>query len=207
MKKLSLATLSTLAFTLSCTNVFALDGTITVNGVVTDQTCTLQASGGFGTGLKDITVILPTISKSKFTPASPAPISLGVSLYLKNASGTAPCDAATTKAFKGIHLSAISPDHLDTADKTLLVNQASGASAKNPVFLTFLTDGFDIVGGGAEGTKLVDFSAPWGTQAKSSIGNNGGNIYVLYLATVYSKTGIVDAQNYTATVNYTIHYN
>ena len=211
MKKLTLATLSTLALTLASTNVFALDGTIRVNGVVTDQTCTLQASGNSSnsavTGLKDITVILPTISKSKFTPAFPAPISWGVHLFLKNASGTAPCDAATTKAFKGIHLSA-SPTNLDDTDKTLLVNQASGASAKNPVFILFLTDGFDIVGGGMAGTKRVDFSEPWGTQAKSSIrGEGGGNISVLYLATFFSKTGVVDAQNYTATVNYTIHYN
>ncbi|MFW1746352.1 fimbrial protein [Acinetobacter guillouiae] len=209
MQKLTLATLSTLALTLACTNVFALDGTLTVNGVVTDQTCTLQASGsggGFSTGLKDITVTLPTGPKSKFTPAVP-PIAVGMSLFLKNASGTAPCDAATTKAFKGIHLSA-SPDHLDATDKTLLVNQASGASAKNPVFILFLTDGFDIVGAGVDGSKPVDFSAPWGRQAKSSIRNSaGGNISVLYLVSVYSKTGIVDAQNYTAKVNYTIHYN
>lgn len=40
MQKLTLATLSTLALTLACTQVFALDGTLTVNGAVTDQTCT-----------------------------------------------------------------------------------------------------------------------------------------------------------------------
>ncbi|MDN5418488.1 MAG: type 1 fimbrial protein [Acinetobacter sp.] len=209
MKKLTLATLSTLALTLACTNVFALDGTITVNGAVTDQTCTLQASsssGGFATGLKDITFTLPTAPKSKFTPGS-SPIGASVNLFFKNASGTGPCDAATTKAFKGIHLSAISPDHLDTADKTLLVNQASGASAANPIFMRFITDGFDNVGGGMAGIRSVDFSAPWGNQAKSSIGNHGGNIYVVYNVVVFSKTGIVDAQNYTATVNYTLHYN
>ena len=49
MQKLTLATLSTLAFTLASTSVFALDGTITVNGVVTDQTCVLLAKG-FGGG-------------------------------------------------------------------------------------------------------------------------------------------------------------
>jgi len=48
MKKLTLATLNTLAFTVSCTSVFALDGTITVNGAVTDQTCTLQPYGSGG---------------------------------------------------------------------------------------------------------------------------------------------------------------
>lgn len=41
MKKLTLATLSTLALSLTCTSVFAVDSIITVNGVVIDGTCTL----------------------------------------------------------------------------------------------------------------------------------------------------------------------
>ncbi|UOH17287.1 type 1 fimbrial protein [Acinetobacter sp. NyZ410] len=199
MKKLTLATLSTLAFTLASTNVFAVDGTITVNGVVTDQTCTLQSDGRFeSSGLKDITVNLRALPKSIFKPE--VTMTWGVDLYLKNATGTGPCDAATTQAFKGIHLSVTSPDHLDATDKTILVNQATGAggaSAANPVFMRFITDDF----------RPVDFSASWESQAKSLPRNNGGNIFVQYLAAVFSKTGVVDAQNYTAKINYTIHYN
>ena len=69
MQKLTLATLSTLAFTLSSTNVFALDGTLTVNGVVTDQTCVLLAKGfggGQASGVKDITINFPAMPKSWF---------------------------------------------------------------------------------------------------------------------------------------------
>ncbi|MFW1853548.1 fimbrial protein [Acinetobacter guillouiae] len=202
MKKLTLATLSTLALTLSCTNVFAVDGTLTVNGAVTDQTCILQAqplaSVGVG-GVKDITVNFPALPKSRFIP-NQAVWWVNFYLFLKNATGTGPCDAATSKAFKGIHLSAISPDHLDTADKTLLVNQAEGASAKNPVFLQVLT-GYPGV--------AVDLSAPWGGQVRSDVYRDTINneTYIIYIAGVFSKTGIVDAQNYTAKINYTIHYN
>ena len=141
MQKLTLATLSTLAFTLASTSVFALDGTITVNGVITDGTCTLNG-GGFAMGLKDISVDVGTIPKSKFTPTLPDPRKYAFTLYFTNAAGTGACDVATSKAFQGIHLSAISPDHLDATDKRLLVNKATGtggASSKNPIFIQIHT--------------------------------------------------------------------
>ena len=200
MKKLTLATLSTLALTLPFTSVFALDGTITVNGVVTDGSCTLQGDA-FATGLKDMTVNLGTWPKSGFTPTHPIPVWLGINMYLTNADGTANCDAATTQAFKGIHLSVTSPNEdLDATDKTLLVNKATGpggTSAKNPVFIQINTDGGSV----------VDLSASWGTQAKSSILTFGNKIYLKYFVALVSKTWVVDAQNVTATVNYTMHYN
>ena len=206
MKKLTLATLSTLALTLSCTNVFAVDGTLTVNGVVTDQTCVLLANGigiggGQASGLKDITINFPAMRKSLFVVPNQWQWIENFNLYLRNATDTGPCDAATTKAFKGIHLSVTSPDHLHATDKTLLVNQAEGASAANPIFMQIIA-----VPGGT--LVPVDFSASWGTQAKSVIRDEGGNnISLHYFATVLTKTGVVDAQNYTAKVNYTIHYN
>ncbi|ENV15144.1 fimbrial protein [Acinetobacter guillouiae] len=202
MQKLTLATLSSLAFTLSCTNVFAVDGTLTVNGAVTDQTCILQAqplaSVGVG-GVKDITVNFPALPKSRFIP-NQAVWWVNFYLFLKNATATGPCDAATTQAFKGIHLSVASPnDDLDDTNKTLLVNQASGASEKNPVFLQVLT----------RLSVPVDLSAPWGDQVSSDVYRDTINneTYLTYGVGVFSKTGIVDAQNYTAKVNYTIHYN
>ncbi|MFW1981838.1 fimbrial protein [Acinetobacter guillouiae] len=197
MKKLTLATLSTLALTLPCTNVFALDGTITVNGVVTDQTCTLKAGRSFTTGLKDLTVSMFSIPKSWFT-TNPTSTGYAMLLFLTNADGTANCDVATTQAFKGVHLSVSSPnDDLDATNKTLLVNRAIGAPTKNPVFIAMY----------ANNGKTVNFSEPWGTQAKSLIYNFNGETYLVYGVAYVSKTGIVDAQNYTAKINYTMHYN
>ena len=205
MKKLTLATLSTLALTLPCTSVFALDGTITVNGVVTDQTCTLQSydiNGGITSGLKNLTLTLPTLPKSSFTPSSLRSTLYYFTLALINATGTRSCDAATVKAFKGIHFSVTSPaTNLDAMDKTLLVNQATDASITNPVFIQFLN-------GNRPGSLPVDFSALWGAQAKGQVVSTGILLPHVYYAVRYvSKTGIVDAQTVQATVNYTLHYN
>ncbi|MFW1746344.1 fimbrial protein [Acinetobacter guillouiae] len=201
MKELILTTLSTLALTLTCSSVFAVDGTITVNGVITDQTCTLQGDGGYATGSKDIVLPLGIVPKSWFTPTLPVPMRYGFTLQLTNAAGTGHCDVATSKAFKGIHLSTISPDDLDTEDKTLLVNQATGAggaSKAHPIFLKMLT----------ENSRPVDFSAAWGTQEKSLVRISAdGETFVHYIVAVASKTGIVDAQNFTTKINYTLHYN
>ena len=200
MQKLTLATLSTLALTLACTQFFAVDGTITVNGVITDQTCTLQGDGGYATGSKDIVFPLGTVPKSWFTPTLPVPMRYGFTLQLTNAAGTAHCDVATSKAFQGIHLSTISPDDLDETDKTLLVNKAKGAggaSAKNPVFIQVLTDK----------NKQVDFSAPWETQAKSAINSNFDAAKVYYTMQYFSNKGAIDAQSVTTLINYTLHYN
>jgi type 1 fimbria pilin len=198
MKKLSLATLSTLALTLPCTSVFAVDGTITVNGVVTDQTCTLQG-GGAATGLKDLTINLPAVPKSMFN-ANFEIGSTNIRLYLSNAEGTGDCDAATSKAFKGIHLSVTSPTNdLDATDKTLLVNRAigkGGASATNPIFIRIYTDS----------DRAVDFSASWGAQAKSPVQSDVSVTYrVMYFSRLIGR--LLVAQNVNAIVNYTMHYN
>ncbi|MGO3386001.1 MAG: fimbrial protein [Acinetobacter guillouiae] len=196
MKKLSLAAFSALALSLTCSSVFAVDGTITVNGVVTDQTCILVGNvdrPDYITGLKDITVRLPTVPKSSF-----ALVHAGFSMELTNAKGTGHCDAATSKVFQGIHLSAISATDLDASDKTLLVNKATDASTINPVFINFYTDA----------GIPVDISAPWRTQAKNPVFTNWrGRRSVSYNVKYVSKTGIVDAQSIIATVNYTMHYN
>ncbi|WP_224963904.1 fimbrial protein [Acinetobacter guillouiae] len=198
MKKCTLPILGALALSLACSSVFATDGTITVNGVVTDQTCTLGPWNGAVNGLKNLTINLSAIPKSLFKPTtSLAHGHTIVMMSLNNAIGGV-CDAATSQALKGIHLSAISPDHLDVEDKTLLVNQATGASSTNPVFFQFQT---------STNSQAIDFSEPWGSQAKTPISYWSGIPIVTYELWYRSKTGIVDAQNVNATINYTLHYN
>ncbi|MFW2174588.1 fimbrial protein [Acinetobacter guillouiae] len=194
MEKLTLPVLGALALSLLCTQVFAVDGTITVNGVVTDQTCTLEGYV-YATGLKDIKANLGAIPKSTFKLGEPtiAGYTTYIPMRLRNATGTDNCDLVTSQAFQGIHLSVTLATDLDTTDKTLLVNKAPDASKTNPVFVRISTDD-DII---------VDFSAPWGTQAKSSYRNN--NMH--YSAYFFSKTGIVDAQTVQVKINYTLHYN
>jgi major type 1 subunit fimbrin (pilin) len=195
MNKLTLPTFSTLLLTLACTNVFAVDGTIRVNGVITDGTCILQGSSGVS-GNKDLTVTLPTVPKSKFNT-----MSVYFMMELRNADGTGVCDAATSYALKGIHLSAISPTDLDVDDKTLLVNKAADVSIKNPIFIQIETDT------GVGSARQVDFSAPWGTQAKSIVFHFGLRTAVTYYINYAAKNWIVDAQTVQAKINYTLHYN
>lgn len=109
-------------------------------------------------GVKNLTLKMPAISKSKFKPTNPAPENFV--LNLRSGMGNGRCDLVTSKAFKGIHLSANSPADLDTDDKTLLVNKSRGTSTKNPVFIRILT---------FEESRPVDLSAPWGIQEKSLV--------------------------------------
>jgi major type 1 subunit fimbrin (pilin) len=203
MKKCTLPILGALALSLACSSVFAVDGTITINGVITDGTCTLQGGGRLTSGLKDITIDAGPIPKSSIPPPSEVPLITNFQISLRNATGTGPCDEATSQAFKGIHLSVSSPaTDLDTEDKTLLVNKAigaGGASTTNPIFIILGVDNSNM--------DAIDFSAPWGSQAKSEVFRSGDETYVRYLVGIFSKTGIVDAQYYTATVNYTLMYN
>ena len=198
MQKLTLATLSTLALSLLCTSVFAVDGKITVNGVVTDQTCTLQGYQGPVTGVKDLTVSMPAVLKSEFNSSILTAKPKYIQMRITNATGTGWCNAATTAAFKGIHLSVSSPPNdLDTTDKSLLVNKAEGAPTINPVFIQIRTGK----------NRIIDFSAPWGTQAASEILISTFFSVVDYYLMYASKTGIVAPQKVHAVVNYTMHYN
>ncbi|MDN5695506.1 fimbrial protein [Acinetobacter sp. ULE_I001] len=203
MKKLTLPALGTLALSLACSSVFAADGTITINGMITDETCTLAGSGSGVNGSQNLVLTLDTVLKSTFTATNMTAARKNFSLQLKNAAGTGNCDASTNKALKGLYLSPISTADLDTTDKTLLVNKATegGASIANPVYIQILTDA-DIA---------VNLSEPWGVQAKSAItglaADGSGTATMLYKAQYASKTGTVSGQNVTAVVNYTLQYN
>lgn len=200
MKKLTLSALSILSLSLACSSAFAVDGTITVNGVVTDETCTLTGGGSGAAGSTNIVLTLNTVPKSTFTAANSIASTKDFRLELKNAAGTGGCDAATNASLKGLFLTAAAAD-LDATDKTLLVNQDAGASATNPAFIQILTDA---------GT-VVNLNDTWGTQAKSAVtglaADGSGIATMLYKAQYFSKSGTVDAQNVKATLNYTLQYN
>ncbi|WP_315080015.1 hypothetical protein [Acinetobacter guillouiae] len=201
MKKLTLSALSAVTLSLACTSVFAIDGTITINGVVTDETCTLTGDGPGASGLKNLTLTLDTVPKSTFTAANKVAAKKSFNLQLKNAAGTEGCGAATNKALKGLYLSPLAAGDLDVTNKTLLVNKATGAIAANPVFIQILTDG----------GVAVDLSASATDQLKSAVtgldANGAGIATMRYEAQYFSESGTVAAQNVSAVVNYTLQYN
>ncbi|WP_314340899.1 hypothetical protein [Acinetobacter guillouiae] len=204
MKKLTLSALSAVTLSLACTSVFAIDGTITINGVVTDETCTLTGDGPGASGLKNLTLTLDTVPKSTFTAPDSVAAKKTFSLQLKNAAGTEGCGAATNKALKGLYLSALNPGDLDATNKTLLVNKAEGITtiaAAERAFVQILT----------EGGQAVDLAASATAQLKSPVtgldANGDGIATMKYQAQYFSKTGTVAAQNVSAVVNYTLQYN
>ena len=198
MKKFTLPTLAMWALLLASSHVFAVDGKITVNGAVTDGTCTLRPTKIHpGTGMKNIMIPMAAVPNSSFTPTNTIQGTTNIFLDLVNGLGDY-CDVAQNIAFKGIHLSPISATDLDESDKTLLINKATGASVKHPVFIQISTPG---------GWHIVDLSAPWDTQARSIVYGTSNVARVGFRVSYFSKTGIVDAQDVTARVNYTLHYN
>lgn len=203
MNKLTLPLFSALALSLASSSVFAADGQITINGVVTDETCTLTGTGpGTSGSAGNLTLTLDTVPKSTFTAPNSFAARKSFSLQLKNAAGTAGCDAATNKSLKGLYLETAAPaTDLDTANKTLLVNKAAGANATEPAFVQILTD-TDIA---------VDLSASAVNQLKSAVtglaADGTGIATMIYKAQYFSKTGTVAAQNVSAIVNYTLQYN
>ena len=201
MKKLTLSALSAVTLSLACTSVFAVDGTITINGVVTDETCTLTGTGPGAAGSKNLTLTLDTVPKSTFTAPNSVAATKSFSLQLKNAACTGGCDAATNKALKGLYLSPLAAGDVDATDKTLLVNKAAGASIAEPVFIQLLTDT----------DAKVDLAASWGSQAKSAVtglaADGSGTATMTYKAQYASVSGTVAAQNVSAVVNYTLQYN
>lgn len=202
MKKLTLPILSALALGLASSSVFAADGKITINGVVTDETCTLTGESAGSAGAKDLILTLDTVPKSAFTAPNAVAAKKSFSIQLKNAAGTGGCDAATNKSLKGLYLSPIAAGDLDTTNKTLLVNKAvNPATVTNPAFVQILTD-TDVA---------VDLAAAWGSQAKSAVtgldASGAGIATMSYKAQYFSKTGNVDAQSVSASVNYTLQYN
>ena len=139
--------------------------------------------------------------KSAFTAPNAVAAKKSFNLQLKNAQGTGGCDAATNKSLKGLYLSPLAAADLDATDKTLLVNKAAGASTAEPAFVQILTDA----------DTVVDLAAAWGTQAKSAVtgldASGVGIATMSYKAQYFSKTGTVDAQSVSASVNYTLQYN
>lgn len=192
MKRLILFAQNVLTLSLVCSNLFAEDGTLTINGSIVDETCTLQLNMLSASDVKALSARLKTAPNSQIYS------SMGVTFLLTDTTGTAVCDVAKTKAFKGIHLSPNVAVDLDTRDTTLLVsNTLAETSTKSPVFIQVLTDK----------NKKVDFSAPWETQAKSVIDSNFDAAKVYYTMQYFSNKGAIDAQSVTTLINYTLHYN
>ena len=155
---------------------FASDGTITINGQVTANTCTVNA------GTPDLAVTLPTVS----TSALPAGAVAGATAVTMNYSA---CSATPTTATVYFEANA----NIDASTGCLRNTVASGGSNVEVCFLN------------KDGTA-IDMSKPTTSQgvegAKLSSGSGSSTFVVEYAA----HTAAATAGAYTSLVTYSVVY-
>ncbi|MDO1528616.1 fimbrial protein [Fulvimonas sp. R45] len=163
----------------------AADGTITFNGDITGQTCDIN---GNGTGGKDFTVTLPTVSKSTLASAGSwagrTPFTIGLS-------NCSPANGNVSTYFEP-------GTSVDLATGQLIVD--SGANAATNVELALLNGdtsqihvGATTAGADSSGSESVALSSGAATL----------NYYVQYVA----YNGAATEGSVASRVNYTLVYN
>ncbi|TNY26547.1 fimbrial protein [Fulvimonas soli] len=163
----------------------AADGTITFNGDITGQTCDIN---GNGTGGKDFTVTLPTVSKSTLAAAGSWAGRTPFTIALSH------CSPATGNVATYFEPGA----SVDLTTGQLIVD--GGANAATNVQLALLNGDTSQIRVGAT-TGGADSSG-----SKSVALSNGAatlNYYVQYVA----HNGAATEGSVTSRVNYTIVYN
>lgn len=178
-------TLSALALVLSAATVssaMAADGTITINGVITDTTCTISVDGG----ANDATVTLPTVSASSLAAAGATAGATPFNISLSACTG-ATLATASTYFEPGAYVDSQSGRlNIDTgvADPATNVQVQLLNSARTPIVA-----GASVANG--QNDVPVDISGGSGTL----------NYFAQYYATGASTAGAVTTQ-----VDYTMVY-
>ncbi len=174
MKKMILAA-STIIIGLS--SAYAADGKVTINGKVTDQTCTVDTSS------KNITVILPTVSKSTLFAAG-------------ETAGRTPFFVKLTNCSIGQVTTYFEPGATVDSTTGRLNNQAAGSPATR-VQVQLLTD---------NGVVLPILGVPPTDPAQWKVISSSGGAATLNYFAEYIATGAATAGDVTTSVQYTMIY-
>nr|WP_241391609.1 fimbrial protein [Yersinia frederiksenii]ULG19946.1 fimbrial protein [Yersinia frederiksenii] len=175
-----------LALVVSIAAIFSLsaqaaDGTITFNGKVTDQTCTISTLGG-----KDFTVTLPTVSSS----------ALGA---VNATAGRTPFAINLSKCSKGQVATYFEPG--TTVDlKTGRLNNQTKTNAATNVQIQLLGSNSQFLPIQAETNNGAQTNSQWVTVA-----NEGDSAELNYYAEYFATTA-AGAGDVTSHVQYTIIY-
>jgi len=160
----------------------AVDGTITFNGLVTDQTCEITTPAG-----NDFTVTLPTVSATTLNAAAQTAGRTPFSINLSNCSS----DGKVATYFE--------PGPTVDFDTGRLVNQANAADAATNVQIQLLGENSLFIpvqaagaGGAQDNSQWVDVTA-------------GGAADLNYYAEYYA-TGAATAGTVNSSIQYTIIY-
>lgn len=180
--KTALSALALVATSAVTASAFAVDGTITINGKITDTTCTISVDGGSN----DATVTLPTVSASALNAAGQTAGATPFNISLSNCTGSI-LNMASTYFEPGTYV--------DSETGRLNID-TTAAGAANNVQVELLNADMNAIVAGASVTNgqndvPVDISAGSGTL----------NYYAQYYATGVSTAGTVTTQ-----VDYTMTY-
>lgn len=160
-------------------NAQAADGTITINGLVTDKTCDIVTPAG-----KDFTVTLPTVSKQTLAAAG-------------NVAGRTPFQIKLANCSEGKVATYFEPGATVDFNTGRLLNQdATGAKNVNVQLLGSNNQVIPVLAAGANGAQA---NSQWVDVAKA--GSADLNYYAEYYATGASTAGKVNTS-----VQYTIIY-
>jgi major type 1 subunit fimbrin (pilin) len=181
VKSCGLMALVVSAGAISSFPVHATDGTITFNGKVTDQTCTISTPGG-----KDFTVTLPTVSASTLSAQS-------------STAGRTPFSINLTKCSKGQVATYFEPGSTVDFNTGRLVNQAQTNAATN-VQIQLLGKNNQYIPILAAGANGAQNNSQW-----VAVTNDGDSADLNYYAEYYA-TNAVGAGDVTSSVQYTIIY-
>ncbi|EMW9312558.1 fimbrial protein [Salmonella enterica] len=171
-----------ITFSLVVGSAMAADGTITFNGKVVDQTCSVD------TASKNMTVTLPTVSEASLdTSAKTA----ALTPFVISISGCKTDAAEGAKKIKAY----FEPNAGTDFTTGNLTNTASSDSAGN-VQIQLLNQ---------DGTTAIKLGQDFASQNVTATNIDADNVKMRYTARYYA-TGTATAGDVTATVNYTIAY-
>ncbi|HHD7462690.1 TPA: fimbrial protein [Klebsiella oxytoca] len=179
---MALSAVALVASTALSASVFAADGTITINGKITDTTCTISVDGGSN----DATVTLPTVSASSLAATGQTAGATPFTISLSGCSGTS-LNTASTYFEPGAYV--------DSSTGRLNIDTTASDAATNVQVELLNADMNAIVAGASvangQNDVPVDISSGSGTL----------NYFAQYYATDASTAGSVTTQ-----VDYTMTY-
>lgn len=163
-------------------SAFAVDGTITFNGQITDTTCTISVDGGSN----DATVTLPTVSTVTLASAGSTAGATPFTISLSNCSGTS-LSTASTYFEPGTYV--------DSTSGRLNIDSTAADAATNVQVQLLNADRNPIIAGASVVNGQNDI------PVDITSGNGMLNYYAQYYATGSSTAGSVTTQ-----VDYTMVY-
>ncbi|EHC4280972.1 F17A fimbrial adhesin [Escherichia coli] len=164
----------------SSSATLAYDGTITFNGKVVDQTCSVT------TGSKNLKVTLPTVSANSLDSSGKV---VGLTPFTISLEG---CNTAATGA-QNVNAYFEPNANTDYTTGNLTNTASSGASNVQIQLLN------------ADGVKVIKLGQAAAAQNVDTVAINDANVTLRYNAQYYA-TGVATAGDVTSTVNYTIAY-